>query len=146
MEIKVFNENEKLNESEKKKVVEFLHDHLDQYGDDLESITKAFDYAQKNTESFGGFIIECIDNDKIIGCSIVNKTGMSGYIPENILVYIAVDRDYRGKGAGKLIMNKISDICIGDIALHVESDNPARFLYSKIGFVKKYDEMRYIRG
>ncbi len=34
----------------------------------------------------------------------------------------------------------------GDIALHVEPDNPARFLYEKYGFTNKYLEMRYKRG
>jgi GNAT superfamily N-acetyltransferase len=36
----------------------------------------------------------------------MNKTGMEGYIPENILVYIAVDRKFRGKGYGKELMIK----------------------------------------
>jgi ribosomal protein S18 acetylase RimI-like enzyme len=31
----------------------------------------------------------------------------------------------------------------GDVALHVEPHNPARFLYEKIGFTNKYLEYRY---
>jgi ribosomal protein S18 acetylase RimI-like enzyme len=30
----------------------------------------------------------------------------------------------------------------GDIALHVEPDNPAKILYEKLGFTSKYLEMR----
>ena len=30
----------------------------------------------------------------------------------------------------------------GGIALHVEPDNPAKFLYEKLGFTHKYLEMR----
>ncbi|MGN6476242.1 MAG: hypothetical protein ACTHKV_03375 [Flavipsychrobacter sp.] len=30
----------------------------------------------------------------------------------------------------------------GDIALHVEPDNPARQLYEQLGFTNKYLEMR----
>ena len=30
----------------------------------------------------------------------------------------------------------------GDIALHVEPDNPAKILYEKLGFTNKYLEMR----
>ncbi|MDN3709622.1 hypothetical protein QW060_21910 [Myroides ceti] len=33
----------------------------------------------------------------------------------------------------------------GNIALHVEPDNPARKLYEKLGFTNKYLEMRYIK-
>lgn len=73
---------------------------------------------------------------------MVNRTGMEGYIPENILVYIAVDNSQRGKGYGKSLMNKAIEIADGDVALHVEKDNPARFLYEKVGFTNPYLEMR----
>ena len=68
---------------------------------------------------------------------------MSGYIPEHILVYITTHKDYRGQGIGTKFMEKIIDECSGDIALHVEYDNPANFLYKKVGFNSKYKEMRY---
>ena len=74
---------------------------------------------------------------------MINNTGMSGYIPEHILVFIAVHRDFRGKGVGKKLMNKIIERCPGDIALHVEYDNPAVHLYKKMGFKSKYAEMRF---
>lgn len=76
---------------------------------------------------------------------VVNQTGMKGYIPENILVYIATHNELRGKGIGKKMMLKAIEIADGNIALHVEPDNPARFLYEKIGFTSKYLEMRYIK-
>ena len=40
-------------------------------------------------------------------------------------------------------MSKTLEIAKGDVALHVEPDNPARFLYEKIGFSSKYLEMRF---
>jgi ribosomal protein S18 acetylase RimI-like enzyme len=67
---------------------------------------------------------------------------MKGYIPENILVYIAVDKDQRGRGVGKKLMNAAIDQAEGNIALHVEPENPAKFLYEKLGFTNKYLEMR----
>jgi ribosomal protein S18 acetylase RimI-like enzyme len=33
----------------------------------------------------------------------------------------------------------------GNIALHVEPDNPAKILYEKLGFTNKYLEMRLIK-
>jgi GNAT superfamily N-acetyltransferase len=76
----------------------------------------------------------------------MNKTGMKGYIPENILVYIAVHQDERGKGIGRQLMKEALRYAKGDIALHVEPENPAKFLYKKVGFTNKYLEMRLNRS
>lgn len=70
---------------------------------------------------------------------------MKGYIPENILVYIATHKEFRGKRIGKNMMLKAIELADGNIALHVEPDNPAKYLYEKIGFTNKYLEMRYIK-
>jgi ribosomal protein S18 acetylase RimI-like enzyme len=40
-------------------------------------------------------------------------------------------------------MQKTIDLTKGSIALHVDPENPARFLYEKLGFSSKYIEMRY---
>jgi ribosomal protein S18 acetylase RimI-like enzyme len=94
----------------------------------------------------GGFIVTAEEDGKMLGAVVMNKTGMKGYIPENILVYIAVHKDYRGKGLGKELMEKTLQYTKGDIALHVEPDNPARHLYEKYNFTNKYLEMRHIRS
>lgn len=120
----------------------FLFEHLEEYGDKKQDIMKAIDYALDRGVRPGGFVIEAKKDNKIVGAVVVNRTGMSGYIPENILVYIATHGDYRGKGLGKKLMKKAIDRAEGGIALHVEPDNPARFLYEKLGFTSKYLEMR----
>ncbi|HAH36836.1 MAG TPA: GNAT family N-acetyltransferase, partial [Algoriphagus sp.] len=90
----------------------------------------------------GGFVVIARENGKIVGTLVMNKTGMSGYIPENILVYIAVDASQRGKGIGGKIMDMAIKMANGAIALHVEPDNPAKKLYERLGFTNKYLEMR----
>ncbi len=121
-------------------IAAFLHEHLDQFGDDKEDILKCLAFAQ-DTEK-GGEIILAANENEIIGAVVLNKTGMGGYIPENILVYIAVDNFYRGKGIGKKLMEYAIEISKGDIALHCEPNNPALKLYEKLGFTNKYLEMR----
>jgi len=130
---------------EKMNIVEFLHVHLDKYRDDKDSIGKAIEYALGESSQMGGFVIVALLNEKITGAVVVNRTGMEGYITENILVYIAVDAGFRGQGIGKTLMEKALDMAKGNIALHVEHDNPARFLYEKVGFTNKYLEYRLIR-
>jgi len=131
---------------EKQRIVDFLFDHLDKYGDSKNDIGNAIDYAMSSYPLAGGFILTAEEDDEIKGAVVMNKTGMKGYIPENILVYIAVHRDQRGKGLGKKLMKKAMVFAKGDIALHVEEDNPARYLYEKTGFENKYLEMRLIRN
>lgn len=141
-QFKIYNPETKMSTLDKLNAVEFLYKHLEQYGDKKEDIEKAVKYAIKETPSFGGFVLEVYDNDDLKGIVVINRTGMSGYIPENILVYIAVDNSERGKGYGKSLMNKAVELAQGDVALHVEKDNPARFLYEKVGFTNPYLEMR----
>ncbi len=124
----------------KQTIIDFLFTHLEQYGDTKEDISKCIDYVMNPTK--GGNIIIATDENKIVGITILNNTGMHGYIPENILVYIAVDNSQRGKGYGKKLMQKAIEVTIGNIALHVEPDNPAKILYEKLGFTNKYLEMR----
>src|SRR5690606_15821909 len=107
-----------------------------------EDIMKCLDYALDMAIDKGGFVVLAREEGKIVGAVVMNKTGMSGYIPENILVYIAVDNRQRGKGLGKKLMSTAIGMANGGIALHVEPDNPARYLYEKLGFTNKYLEMR----
>jgi ribosomal-protein-alanine N-acetyltransferase len=124
-------------------IAKFLHTHLEQYGDTIEDILKAIAYVMNPAK--GGKIVLAIEEKNIVGACVLNHTGMKDYIPENILVYIAVDKSQRGKGYGKKLMQKVIDTAEGNIALHVEPDNPAKILYEKLGFTNKYLEMRLIK-
>ena len=129
-------------EFSREQIAEFLYKHLDEYGDEKEAILKCIAYAYGDAPGQDGFILVAHDSDEILGVVIINKTNMSGYIPENILVYIAVHAKTRGQGVGKSLMKRIIEETDGDIALHVEPENPAKFLYEKFGFTNKYLEMR----
>jgi GNAT superfamily N-acetyltransferase len=142
MKTKMFNAQNKLTKSAKREIVDFLYTHLEQFGDLPSDIEKCIDYAQKEITSFGGFILVSYAVNEISGVTVVNQTGMKGYIPENILVYIATHKDLRGQGIGKQLMRETIDLAKGNIALHVEPENPAKYLYEKFGFTNKYLEMR----
>ncbi len=126
------------------KIAEFLFKHLEQYGDPIDQIQACLNYVFNPDK--GGFVaLAYADDQAIMGATIVNETGMSGYIPENILVYIAVDSQTRGQGLGKALMQMALEQAEGNVALHVEPDNPAKLLYEKLGFTNKYLEMRFER-
>lgn len=124
-------------------LVDFLFKHLEKYGDPRDDIQACLDFALERDGGLGGFAVIAEEDGKILGATIVNRTGMKQYIPSNILVYIAVDGSARGKGIGRKIMETALPLCKGGVALHVEPDNPARHLYENIGFTNKYLEMRW---
>lgn len=127
----------KLNE-----LARFLHDNLDRFGDDLASIEKCCEYLAAPDK--GGTVVVAESGEEIAGATVLLKTHMSGFLPENFLVYIAVSAKFRGQGLGKKILDKAKEEIDGGIALHVEPDNPAKRLYEREGFTNKYLEMRYI--
>jgi len=142
LKIKTYRQENKPNENEKETILNFLFENLEQYGDPKKDIEKCMNYALQETPSFGGFVLTASLDNQVVGAVIVNETGMKDYIPENILVYIATDKNQRGKGIGKALMQQAIESANGNIALHVEPDNPARILYEKLGFTNKYLEMR----
>ena len=145
-EIKRFNSETEMNEAiARGEFVDKMHLFLEQYGDPKEQINSCIDYAFSKNEGMGGFLLAGFDDKKFVGGVIMNKTGMSGYIPDNILVYVAVDSSCRGKGFGKKLCMEALDQAEGDVKLHVEYDNPAKGLYEHIGFTNKYAEMRFIK-
>lgn len=146
MKINIYSSIDTLSTLEKKEIVDFLYEHLEEFGDKRDDIGSAVDYAINPNPAFGGLILLIREHDKILGAVVTNKTRMQGYIPENVLVYIAVHKEHRGKGIGKKLMQKAIQLLKGDIALHVEKDNPARYLYESVGFTNPYLEMRYYQN
>ncbi|AIZ46518.1 GNAT family acetyltransferase [Deinococcus radiopugnans] len=131
-----------LSAEDAQRVAEFLHTHLDEYGDALEDIQACLAYARER----GGSVTYAEEDGEILGAVITNRTGMGGFIPENILVYIAVHGKTRGRGLGQQLMETVLANVEGDVALHVEPHNPAKKLYERLGFTNKYLEMRLTRS
>lgn len=73
------------------------------------------------------------------------NTGMKGYVPENLLLFVAVSPSMRNRGIGAKLVRKAIEISDGNVKLHVEYENPAKRLYERLGFTNKYAEMRYAR-
>ena len=76
--VKIFDAGNRLSKTEKREVVDFLHENLEQYGDSKADITKAIDYSLQEYDSDGGFTMVIQDDEKIKGAVVINRTGMSG--------------------------------------------------------------------
>jgi GNAT superfamily N-acetyltransferase len=123
----------------------FLHESLKPYEDTVEDIKRAIDYTFSDAEGKGGFILIGEIEKQPVGALVMLHTDMGGYIPPNILLFIAVDPIARGKGIGGEIVKYSFDKAEGDVKLHVEYDNPAKRLYERLGMTTKYAEMRYTK-
>lgn len=143
LEVKKIENEKDFKNVTREEFVDFLYTHLDRFGDPKEDINKCLDYAFSEEKCEGGYALAAFYQNKLVGALIMNKTGMEGYIPEWILVYVAVNASYRGRGFGRQIIEEAFKHSDGDMKLHVEYDNPAKRLYERIGFTTKYAEMRY---
>lgn len=124
----------------RKELVTFLHLNLDPHETDPEAISNALNYIP---DKGGHLLLGYTKEAELIGACVINHTHMNQYNPENFLVYLAVDKKFRRKGFGKLIMDEAINVTHGDIYLHISAENPARALYEKYGFTTPYIEMRY---
>ena len=129
----------------KNQIAHFLDEHLDEYGDNILNIYKCLDYSLSKYPHQGGFVVLAKEHDEVLGAVVMCRTGMDGFIPENLLVYLAVHRDHRKEGIGKGLIDKALNLAKGDVALHVEEGNSAVKLYESVGFQAKYTEMRLLR-
>lgn len=144
LEIRKINKESDFRDTNREEFVDFLFTHLERFGDPKKDISKCLDYAFSDEKSEGGFALAAYYQGNLVGGLIMNKTGMGDYIPDWVLVYVAVDASYRGKGFGGKIVEESFKHCDGNVKLHVEYDNPAKRLYERIGFKNKYAEMRYV--
>lgn len=124
-------------------LVEYFHATMKPYEDRPGDILRALEYAFSPER--GGFLMLARLDGTLAGALLMLETGMSGYVPENILLFVAVTPSLRGKGVGRRLIEHSIEHCSGNIKLHVEYDNPARRLYERIGFTTKYAEMRLAR-
>ena len=126
-------------------MAKFLYESLKPYEDPLAEVRQGIIDALSPSTGEPGFVLIAEIDQKVVGALLMLRTGMKGYIPENLLLMVAVDPSTRGKGVGAQIIKRSFEIADGDVKLHVEYDNPAKRLYERLGMTSKYAEMRFIK-
>ena len=83
------------------------------------------------------------EENRIVGAIVVNQTGMEGFSPNYICVYVTVEDDHDQRDVVLFhLLQKAIEHTNGDIAMHVKPDNPALRVYEKLGFEARYLELR----
>jgi len=124
-------------------LTDFLHYKMQPYHDEWQDVLAGLEYAFSDEPAKGGFAVLAAWEHRLVGAVVFLKTDMKGYVPGNLLLFIAVDPEWRNRGIGERLIRDALGRCQGDVKLHVEPDNPAARLYKRIGFEHKYVEMRY---
>lgn len=124
-------------------IVTFFHESMRPWEDSPEDIRRALGYAWGEDGRPGGFLLLALDADELVGALLILNTGMGGYVPAHLLLFVGVAPARRGQGIGRKLVERAQRDCPGAIKLHVEYENPARRLYERLGFRSSYAEMRY---
>jgi ribosomal protein S18 acetylase RimI-like enzyme len=124
-------------------VARFFHETMKPYHDSLEDVQSALDYGLVPGKGAGGFLMLVHEDEELLGACLMLRTGMSGYVPEYILLFVSVAPEARGRGVGSRLIMRCIEESGTDVKLHVEYDNPAKRLYERLGFTSDYAEMRY---
>lgn len=127
-------------------LAEFLHHSLKPYQDTVADIRRGLRDAFREFDGGTGFVLIAEQQEEPVGALVMLRTGMAGYIPANLLLFVAVSPDHRGEGIGKRLVKQALESAHGDVKLHVEYDNPAKGLYEALGFETKYAEMRFTQS
>jgi len=124
----------------------FLHEYLKPFNDTMPDVLRGLDDALNGRPGGAGFVLLARLEGNLAGALVMLGTGMTGYIPPHLLLFVAVHSTLRGRGLGGRLVRAAVERCEGDVKLHVEYDNPAKRLYERVGFSTKYAEMRFVKG
>lgn len=140
--IRLYNAGTDMDQWEKAAVVHFLHVHG--IGISYQVARNAVDCVLKHTPSFGGFILADWMGDQLRALVMVNRTGMSGFGPDNLISFAVVNgtEECSLQVLENLIRQAIH-LSDGEIAFHLPKRHPAIKLFRELGFEQEYVELRF---
>ena len=119
---------------EKEAIINFLLEHLETYSDSRDNVSRAIEYSLSKFPHQGGFVLMAREADAIIGVCVVNRTNFEGYFAENIMIYLAVDANYRKQGVATELLAKAKVYTKGSMMVRLQQNSSVRALFEKVGF------------
>lgn len=141
MKIKIFDAFHRMSFLTINRITKFLEQHLEDCNDNKNAIRQSLLYAAKEIPSLGGYTFIAKEDGIIVGAIVVNKTGMKEYHPENLLVYLAVHKEYRNKGIATKLLKEATKYCNGNFSLRVHKKSTAVSIFEKNGFTSEKIQM-----
>jgi GNAT superfamily N-acetyltransferase len=112
---------------------------------DFDFAWKAVDYALSLNGNQGGFILMARDEGELKGVLVINRTGHEFYLPENLLVYLVTTPESDKKDIAAKLLQKATQLAKGNIAVHLDKNNPDTTLFELLGFREKCVEYQLVR-
>ena len=95
-------------------------------------------------EEDGHVTITVQEAEEYMAAAVINKTGMKGYSPSNLVVLLTLHRKIRNKKKViECLLEKITSYAKGDIAFHMDADNPTLQVFQQFGFKTHCLELRF---
>jgi len=143
-DIRLYNAGTDMDQWEKAAVMQFLYAHG--MGISYQAARNAVDCVLKHTPSFGGFILADWAGPRLRALVMVNRTGMSGFGPDNLISFAVVHEEEELPVSMFLLERLIRqaiNLSDGEIAFHLPKKHPAIKLFQQLGFQQEYVELRF---
>lgn len=127
-------------------IADFLKNNLKNHEEKESKIHKTLDYALSSNPRGTGFVILATRGKRILGLVVCIRTDTSGFIPENVITLLCVDKDYRNQGIGSRLIREAISCSEGPVKAHIKKNNPAANFLKKFGFTQDYLELRLQKG
>ena len=85
---------------DEQQVATFLHEALTPWNDTLSDIRRGLAYARSRAPGRGGQLLLVRRDGELVGACVLLRTGMGGYVPGWLLLFVAVSPRHRGLGIG----------------------------------------------
>jgi hypothetical protein len=134
---------------EKEAIADFIFKNQHDLKDTKESVFMCIEFAFGHFKHSGGFVVIGRDSQKmntpIIGCAVINQTSMIGYVSENLLVYLTINKDYKNQDVSKILLEQALQFAKGNIDAHVYLSDENKSLLEAFGFNYTYKLYRLKR-
>jgi [ribosomal protein S18]-alanine N-acetyltransferase len=123
-------------------LADFFHETMRPWQDTRPDVVKALNYVFGAAPGQGGFLVLAREQGRRAGALLMLDLALGGFVADHLLLFVSVEPEQRGRGLGRRIIECALGQCPGTVKLHVDFENPAGRLYERLGFEKKYYEMR----
>lgn len=127
---------------EKTRLVDFLQSNLENGHFTPAEIMETLECAVKERPSFGGFVLALLENERLLGAIVVNRTGMEAVDTQHRLSLLGVARSHRHNGVAKKLIAQAMIQTGNGLALQLEPSDGEMAYFEELGFEKKYVVMR----